>query len=240
MERCNNFIKEMYLESFHISLYHCFFLLQSEMITNEQNQKNCDDARNALEAYMYKTRNNFAKDGELAPYLNDKERLYIGELMNSIGKWLERDVCDIDKYKAVLRDLQNFIHPIETRHIKRNQQLTALNELHDTIRKATGTLTEHRDVLKLSDEAKKLKKWYDKQIETITTVPMTEDLPYNHLDILEMQKTLNVYLNIVQNLPKPMLSTGENDQSLGKHQSLSPTVAEPNGVHQGVWSISRI
>ncbi|XP_059622200.1 heat shock 70 kDa protein 4 isoform X2 [Phlebotomus argentipes] len=190
---------------------------ESNMISNDVDEKERVDARNALEEFVYEMRDKLQEDGPLSAYVMANERESLVSQLNNLENWLyeEGEDCPKDVYRNKLTGLRGSIDPIKGRCAEYEAQPGALNELGHAVQLAHKVINEYRsgdakydhlletDMLNISETAEKTLKWLEDARAKLVVTPKTKDPPVKILDIQHEYQTLTTCVNSVLSRPKP-------------------------------------
>lgn len=216
------------------------------MITNDKNEKERVDVRNALEETIYDLRDKLAEGGVLANYVVSDVRQSISDKLNDLENWLyeEGEDCEKDKYAAQLTELRTLTDPIKSRNLERELQPAEFQSLGHAIQMALKAVAEYRagsvkydhltetEILNLSEATEKHQKWHDTNIAALQNTPKTTDLTISHSDVRHQTQTLTACMNSVLNRPKPT-PPPPTDKAAEKEEpaaTAEPTINDPMDV----------
>lgn len=187
------------------------------MISNDCEEMERVDARNALEEYVYDMRDKLQEDSPLAGYVSEADRLKICSELNDLENWLyeEGEDCEKTLYRSKLTGLQDKTNPIKARCNEYENQTQAFNELGLAIQLARKSVDEFHngepkyshlteaEMLNIGEAADKAHKWLDQSRDKLVKVSKTVDPPIKLTDIHHEYQTLTTCVNSVLNRPKP-------------------------------------
>lgn len=191
------------------------------MISNDRQEKERIDARNALEEFVYDMRNKLQEGGNLYDYIDDSSRDQICSQLGDIENWLYEDgeTCEREVYKSKLAELQQKTDPIKLRHDEYEGQQQAFVELGHAIQMSYKAVEQYRsgdpkydhltetEMLNITEQAEKTQRWFEDARGKLTTVRKTQDPPVKLADIRHEFNTLSTCVNSVLNRPKPRPAT---------------------------------
>lgn len=210
-----------------------YFELEGKMISNDRQEKERVDARNALEEYVYDIRGKIQEGGNLYEYVADDIRDQICIQLDDVENWLYEDgeCCEREVYKNRLSDLHQKTDPIKVRHDEYEGHPQAFNDLGHAIQMACKAVELYRkgepkydhltetEILNISEQAEKTQKWFDDARGKLNSVRKVQDPPVKVADIRHEYQTLTTCVNSVLNRPKPRPPTpppttkAENNQN---------------------------
>ncbi|KAL7030316.1 hypothetical protein ACKWTF_006616 [Chironomus riparius] len=216
-----------------------FFELEGKMISNDRQEKERVDARNALEEFVYDIRGKIQEGGNLYEYVADDIRDQICIQLDDVENWLYEDgeCCEREVYKNRLSDLHQKTDPIKVRHDEYEGHPQAFNDLGHAIQMAYKAVELYRkgepkydhltetEILNISEQADKTQKWFDDARGKLNSVKKIQDAPVKVADIRHEYQTLTTCVNSVLNRPKPKPPTpppttkAENNQNGANEQN---------------------
>jgi heat shock protein len=191
------------------------------MISNDRQEKERVDARNALEEFVYEARNKLQEDGQLFEYVVDQERGDLCNQLDDVENWLYEDgeSCEREVYKNRLTELRQKIDPINVRYEEYSGQQQVFNDLGHAIQMAYKAVQQYRsgdpkydhltetEMLNITEQAEKTQKWFEDAKGKLSVVRKTQDPPIKVADIRHEYQTLTTCVNSVLNRPKPKPAT---------------------------------
>ncbi|KAG5684109.1 hypothetical protein PVAND_013355 [Polypedilum vanderplanki] len=231
-----------------------YFELEGKMISNDRQEKERVDARNALEEFVYEYRGKLQEGGNLFEYIDDPSREEICRQLDDVENWLyeDGDSCEREIYRNRLGELNKKIDPIKARHDEYEGQQQAFNDLGHAIQMAYKAVEQFRsgdpkydhlteaEMLNITEAAEKTQKWFDDARGKLSTVRKTQDPPVKLADARHEYQTLTTCVNSVINRPKPRPPTPppatKQENNTAEPQSEQPATgdgqqqnnAEPN------------
>lgn len=191
------------------------------MISNDRQEKERIDARNALEEFVYEMRGKLQEGGNLFEYIDDQNRQQICNQLDDIENWLYEDgeTCEREVYKNRLADLHQKTDPIKMRHDEYEGQAQVFNELGHAIQMSYKAVEQYRsgdpkydhltetEMLNITEQAEKNQRWLEDARGKLSTVRKTLDPPVKIADVRHEFNTLSTCVNSVLNRPKPRPAT---------------------------------
>lgn len=191
------------------------------MISNDRQEKERIDARNALEEFVYEVRGKLQEGGNLFEYVEDSTRDQICSQLDEIENWLYEDgeTCEHDVYKTRLTDLRQKTDPIKLRHDEYEGQLQAFNDLGHAIQMSYKAVEQFRsgdvkydhltetEMLNITEQAEKSQRWLEDARGKVSTIKKTQDPPVKITEIRHEYNTITTCVNSVLNRPKPRPAT---------------------------------
>lgn len=215
------------------------------MISNDRQEKERIDARNALEEFVYDMRNKLQEGGNLFEYIDDSTRDSICNQLGDIENWLYEDgeTCEREIYKNKLADLHQKTDPIKLRHDEYEGQQQAFNDLGHAIQMSYKAVEQYRsgdakydhltetEMLNITEQAEKTQRWFEEARGKLSSVKKTQDPLVKVADIRHEFNTLSTCVNSVLNRPKPRPATPPPTKTEAPHNG-SPEGQQTNEPHQ--------
>jgi heat shock protein len=191
------------------------------MISNDRQEKERIDARNALEEFVYEMRGKLQEGGNLHEYVEEQIREQICQQLDELENWLYEDgeTCEREVYKNRLGELHQKTDPIKARHDEYEGQQQAFNELGHAIQMSYKAVEQYRsgdpkydhltetEMLNITEQAEKTQRWYEDARGKLSGVRKTADPPVKIADVRHEFNTLSTCVNSVLNRPKPRPAT---------------------------------
>lgn len=208
------FLIKMKINNFNLNF-------QGKMISNDRQEKERIDARNALEEFVYEARGKLQEGGNLFDYCDDQNRDHICNQLSDTESWLYEDgeTCEREVYKNRLVELQKQTDPIKLRHDEYEGQQQAFNELGHIIQMSYKAVEQFRsgdpkydhltetEMLNITEQAEKTQRWFEDARGKLSSVRKTQDPPIKLADVRHEYNTLSTCVNSVLNRPKPRPAT---------------------------------
>lgn len=191
------------------------------MISNDRQEKERIDARNALEEFVYEMRGKLQEGGNLFEYVDDSNRDKICQQLDETESWLYEDgeSCEREVYKTRLSDLHKKTDPIKLRHDEYEGQQQAFNDLGHAIQMSYKAVEQYRsgdpkydhltetEMLNITEQAEKIQRWFEDARGKLSGVKKTQDPTIKISDVRNEYNTLTTCVNSVLNRPKPRPAT---------------------------------
>lgn len=207
-----------------------FFELENKMITNDRQEKERVDAKNALEEFVYDMRGRIQEGGELYEYVTESDRSRICAELDKLENWLYEDGenCERQVYKDQLSNLYNQTDPIKFRHAEYTGQTGAFEQLRLEIQLARKAVDQYRageekynhltetEMLNISEAADKAERFVNDAAAKLGRRDLTQEPPVKVADITHEYDTLRTCVRSVLSRPKPKAPSpppAENNQS---------------------------
>jgi heat shock protein 4 len=170
------------------------------------------DARNALEAYIFKSRNKL--HAEWTDYVAAKDRDAFGLQLEDAENWTydEGDYQTRETFEKKLLELKAVGEPIATRLFEAENRPKAITNLRDTLTaledKATKALPEYEHIdaaekQKIVDEVNKTRKWLDESLARQSGLAKTDDPVLFSREITLKAELLQAIATPILSKPKP-------------------------------------
>jgi len=202
------------------------------------------DAKNAVESYVYNTRDSLF--GSWAPYVTEGDASTLSAKLDEAGDWLYGDGEDETKdvYETKLLSLHALGDPIEFRlheHSARDAAVanfeSVLSAYHAKV-VDTSDKYEHisaEDKQKVNAEIEKLRAWLAPLLAKTKAAPLTADPAFHTKDLKTKTDALSKMADLIFNKPKPKPKPVEKPAAAEQPASNeTPPAAEthhPNGEH---------
>lgn len=207
------------------------------MISNDRQEKERVDAKNALEEYVYDMRGKLQEDGVLFEFIEESTREQMCRQLDEVENWLYEDGenCEREVYRSRLNDMSKTTNAIQLRHDEYSGQGQAFNDLGHAVQMAYKAVELYRsgdpkydhlteaEMLNITEAAEKAQKWFEDATSKMRTVRRTQDPLVKLADIRHECQTLTTCVNSVINRPKPRPATPPKD---------TPTQTPQNGQQQ--------
>jgi heat shock protein 110kDa len=191
------------------------------MISNDRQEKERIDARNALEEFVYEMRGKLQEGGNLYEYINDQTRDQICQQLDDLENWLYEDgeTCEREVYKTRLNELHQKTDPIKNRFDEYEGHQQAFNDLGHAIQMSYKAVEQYRsgdpkydhltetEMLNITEQAEKTQRWFEDARGKLSSIRKTEDPPVKLADVRHEYNTLSTCVNSVLNRPKPRPTT---------------------------------
>lgn len=195
------------------------------MISNDRQEKERVDAKNALEEYVYEMRGKLQEDGPLFEYVEETTREQMCRQLDDVENWLYEDGenCEREVYKNRLNEMSQKTDAIQVRHDEYVGQGQAFNDLGHAIQMAYKAVELYRsgdpkydhlteaEMLNITESAEKAQKWFEDATNKMRTIRKTQDPVVKLVEIRQHCQTLTTCVNSVINRPKPRPPTPPKD-----------------------------
>ncbi|KAJ7990749.1 hypothetical protein DPEC_G00290140 [Dallia pectoralis] len=214
-----------------------FVEYESQMIVQDKLEKERNDAKNAVEEYVYDLRDKLCSIYE--KYTTEEESNDLTLLLEDTENWLYEEGEDQDKlvYVDKLDDLKRFGQPIQDRYREHEDRPRAFEEMGKKIQlylksvelyKHKDEHFQHLNAEEMSNVEKWVNEsmaWMNSQMIAQSKLTITQDPVIKVADIISKIQELDEICNPVVNRPKPKAEevSEENEKRNGTH----------NGPRQG-------
>lgn len=203
------------------------------MISNDRQEKERVDAKNALEEYVYDMRGKLQEDGMLFEYIEESTREQMCRQLDDVENWLYEDGenCEREVYKNRLNEMSQKTDAIQLRHDEYKGQGQAFNDVGHAVQMAYKAVELYRsgdpkydhlteaEMLNITEAAEKTQKWFEDATNKMRTIRKTQDPLVKLADIRHEYQTLTTCVNSVINRPKPRPATPPKDTTPPQQQS---------------------
>uniref|UniRef100_A0A8C7F0N8 Heat shock protein family A (Hsp70) member 4 like n=1 Tax=Oncorhynchus kisutch TaxID=8019 RepID=A0A8C7F0N8_ONCKI len=206
---------------------------QGQMIVQDKLEKERNDAKNAVEEYVYDLRDKLCGIYEKYTTEEDSNRLTL--MLEDTENWLYEEGEDQDKqvYVDKLEDLKRFAQPVHDRHREQEDRPRAFEEMGKKIQlymkavelyKQKDERYQHLNAEEMRNVEKCLNEsmaWINSKMNAQSQLTIAQDPVVKVADIISKIQELDEVCNPVVNRPKPKADdvSEENDESNGAHNS---------------------
>eukprot|EP00063_Salmo_salar_P091415 XP_014066250.1 PREDICTED: heat shock 70 kDa protein 4L-like isoform X1 [Salmo salar] len=214
-----------------------FVEYESQMIVQDKLEKERNDAKNAVEEYVYDLRDKLC--GIYEKYTTEEDSNRLTMMLEDTENWLYEEGEDQDKqvYVDKLEDLKRFGQPIQDRHREQEDRPRAFEEMGKKIQlylkavelyKQKDERYQHLNAEEMSNVEKCVNEsmgWMNSKMNAQSQLTIAQDPVVKVADIISKIQELDEVCNPVVNRPKPKAEdvSEENYKSNGAH----------NGPRQG-------
>uniref|UniRef100_A0A8C8CVQ9 Uncharacterized protein n=1 Tax=Oncorhynchus tshawytscha TaxID=74940 RepID=A0A8C8CVQ9_ONCTS len=209
----------------------------SQMIVQDKLEKERNDAKNAVEEYVYDLRDKLC--GIYEKYTTEEDSNRLTMMLEDTENWLYEEGEDQDKqvYVDKLEDLKSFGQPIQDKHREQEDRPRAFEEMGKKIQlymkavelyKQKDERYQHLNTEEMSNVEKCVNEsmgWMNSKMNAQSQLTIAQDPVVKVADIISKIQELDEVCNPVVNRPKPKAEdvSEENYKSNGAH----------NGPRQG-------
>uniref|UniRef100_A0A4W5RK01 Heat shock protein family A (Hsp70) member 4 like n=1 Tax=Hucho hucho TaxID=62062 RepID=A0A4W5RK01_9TELE len=206
-----------------------FVEYEGQMIVQDKLEKERNDAKNAVEEYVYDLRDKLCGIYEKYTTEEDSNRLTL--MLEDTENWLYEE--GEDQAKQVYVDKLDDLKPIHDRHREQEDRPRAFEEMGKKIQlymkagelyKQKDERYQHLNAEEMSNVEKCLNEsmaWINSKMNAQSQLPIAQDPVVKVADIISKIQELDEVCNPVVNRPKPKAEdvSEENDKSNGAHNS---------------------
>uniref|UniRef100_A0A8C5THZ7 Heat shock protein family A (Hsp70) member 4 like n=1 Tax=Malurus cyaneus samueli TaxID=2593467 RepID=A0A8C5THZ7_9PASS len=225
-------------------LNHCL----GKMMMQDKLEKERNDAKNAVEEYVYEFRDKLC--GVFEKFITEEDSNKLTLMLEDTENWLYEDGEDQPKqvYMDKLQELKKFGQPIQERCMEHEERPKVLNELGKKIQLLMKAVEAYKNKDEKYDhldpaEMEKVEKfineamnWLNSKMNAQNKLSLTQDPVVKVAEILAKSKELDSFCNPIISKPKPKIeppSDGQPNKANGEHngpvngQSATETKPEP-------------
>ncbi|XP_044536188.1 heat shock 70 kDa protein 4L isoform X1 [Gracilinanus agilis] len=205
---------------------------EGKMIMQDKLEKERNDAKNAVEEYVYDFRDKLCNVYEKFVTVEDSSKL--SSMLEDTENWLYEDGEDQPKqiYVDKLQELKKFGQPIQIRYIEHEERPKALNDLGKKIQllmkvveafKNKDEKYEHLDAADMEKVEKFINEamnWLNSKMNAQNKLSLTQDPMVKVAEIVSKSKELDTFCNPIIYKAKPKMEASEEQ-------------AKANGEHNG-------
>uniref|UniRef100_A0A8C2T7Z3 Heat shock 70 kDa protein 4L n=1 Tax=Coturnix japonica TaxID=93934 RepID=A0A8C2T7Z3_COTJA len=210
-------------------LINCYIENEGKMIMQDKLEKERNDAKNAVEEYVYDFRDKLC--GVFEKFITEELTLMLEDTEN----WLYEDGEDQPKqvYMDKLQELRKFGQPIQERYMEHEERPKVLNELGKKIQllmkaveayKNKDEKYDHLDPAEMEKVEKYISEamnWLNTKMNAQNKLSLTQDPIVKVAEIMSKSKELDSFCNPIIYKPKPKIEPPNDGQS------------KANGEHNG-------
>ncbi|XP_009889728.1 PREDICTED: heat shock 70 kDa protein 4L isoform X1 [Charadrius vociferus] len=214
-------------------LINCYIENEGKMMMQDKLEKERNDAKNAVEEYVYDFRDKLC--GVFEKFITEEDSNKLTLMLEDTENWLYEDGEDQPKqvYMDKLQELRKFGQPIQERYMEHEERPKVLNELGKKIQllmkavEAYKTKDEKYDHLdpaemeKVEKYVSEAMNWLNSKMNAQNKLSLTQDPVVKVAEILTKSKELDSFCNPIIYKPKPKIEPPNDGQS------------KANGEHNG-------
>ncbi|NXN95579.1 HS74L protein, partial [Rhinopomastus cyanomelas] len=228
-------------------LINCYIENEGKMMMQDKLEKERNDAKNAVEEYVYDFRDKLC--GVFEKFITEEDSNKLTLMLEDTENWLYEDGEDQPKqvYMDKLQELRRFGQPIQERYMEHEERPKVLNELGKKIQllmkaveayKNKDEKYDHLDPAEMEKVEKYINEamnWLNSKMNAQNKLSLTQDPVVKVAEIITKSKELDSFCNPIIYKPKPKIEPPNDGQSKanGEHngpvngQSGTETKAEP-------------
>uniref|UniRef100_A0A8C3M883 Heat shock 70 kDa protein 4L n=1 Tax=Chrysolophus pictus TaxID=9089 RepID=A0A8C3M883_CHRPC len=213
-------------------LINCYIENEGKMMMQDKLEKERNDAKNAVEEYVYDFRDKLC--GVFEKFITEEVR-FLTLMLEDTENWLYEDGEDQPKqvYMDKLQELRKFGQPIQERYMEHEERPKVLNELGKKIQllmkaveayKNKDEKYDHLDPAEMEKVEKYISEamnWLNTKMNAQNKLSLTQDPVVKVAEIISKSKELDSFCNPIIYKPKPKIEPPNDGQS------------KANGEHNG-------
>ncbi|XP_030306638.1 heat shock 70 kDa protein 4L isoform X2 [Calypte anna] len=206
---------------------------EGKMMMQDKLEKERNDAKNAVEEYVYDFRDKLC--GVFEKFITEEDANKLTLMLEDTENWLYEDGEDQPKqvYVDKLQELRKFGQPIQERYMEHEERPKVLNELGKKIQllmkaveayKNKDEKYDHLDPAEMEKVEKYINEamnWLNSKMNAQNKLSLTQDPVVKVAEILTKSKELDSFCNPIIYKPKPKIEPPSDGQS------------KANGEHNG-------
>ncbi|XP_027312573.2 heat shock 70 kDa protein 4L [Anas platyrhynchos] len=214
-------------------LINCYIENEGKMMMQDKLEKERNDAKNAVEEYVYDFRDKLC--GVFEKFITEEDTNKLTLMLEDTENWLYEDGEDQPKqvYMDKLQELRKFGQPIQERYMEHEERPKVLNELGKKIQllmkaveayKNKDEKYDHLDPAEMEKVEKYISEamnWLNSKMNAQNKLSLTQDPVVKVAEILSKSKELDSFCNPIIYKPKPKVEPPSDGQS------------KANGEHNG-------
>ncbi|XP_074011339.1 heat shock 70 kDa protein 4L isoform X3 [Numenius arquata] len=214
-------------------LINCYIENEGKMMMQDKLEKERNDAKNAVEEYVYDFRDKLC--GVFEKFITEEDSNKLTLMLEDTENWLYEDGEDQPKqvYMDKLQELRKFGQPIQERYMEHEERPKVLNELGKKIQllmkaveayKNKDEKYDHLDPAEMEKVEKYISEamnWLNSKMNAQNKLSLTQDPVVKVAEILTKSKELDGFCNPIIYKPKPKIEPPNDGQS------------KANGEHNG-------
>uniref|UniRef100_A0A8B9NX59 Heat shock 70 kDa protein 4L n=1 Tax=Apteryx owenii TaxID=8824 RepID=A0A8B9NX59_APTOW len=214
-------------------LINCYIENEGKMMMQDKLEKERNDAKNAVEEYVYDFRDKLC--GVFEKFITEEDSNKLTLMLEDTENWLYEDGEDQPKqvYMDKLQELRKFGQPIQERYMEHEERPKALNELGKKIQllmkaveayKNKDEKYDHLDPAEMEKVEKYISEamnWLNSKMNAQNKLSLTQDPVVKVAEMLAKSKELDSFCNPIVYKPKPKVEPPNDGQ------------AKANGEHNG-------
>ncbi|XP_009467012.1 PREDICTED: heat shock 70 kDa protein 4L isoform X3 [Nipponia nippon] len=214
-------------------LINCYIENEGKMMMQDKLEKERNDAKNAVEEYVYDFRDKLC--GVFEKFITEEDSNKLALMLEDTENWLYEDGEDQPKqvYMDKLQELRKFGQPIQERYMEHEERPKVLNELGKKIQllmkaveayKNKDEKYDHLDPAEMEKVEKYINEamnWLNSKMNAQNKLSLTQDPVVKVAEILTKSKELDSFCNPIIYKPKPKIEPPNDGQS------------KANGEHNG-------
>ncbi|NWX00994.1 HS74L protein, partial [Caloenas nicobarica] len=215
-------------------LINCYIENEGKMMMQDKLEKERNDAKNAVEEYVYDFRDKLC--GVFEKFITEEDSNKLTLMLEDTENWLYEDGEDQPKqvYMDKLQELRKFGQPIQERYMEHEERPKVLNELGKKIQLLMKAIEAYKNKDEKYDhldpaEMEKVEKyvteamnWLNSKMNAQNKLSLTQDPVVKVAEILTKSKELDSFCNPIIYKPKPKIEPPNDGQSKGSGEHNGP------------------
>ncbi|XP_060102792.1 heat shock 70 kDa protein 4L [Heteronotia binoei] len=215
-------------------LINCYIENEGKMVMQDKLEKEKNDAKNAVEEYVYDLRDKLC--GVYEKFITEDDSRKITLMLEDTENWLYEDGEDQPKHVYVekLQEMKKFGDPIHERHMEHEERPKALNELGKKLQllmkavegfKNKDEKYEHIDPVdmeKVEKYTNEAMNWLNSKMNAQNRLSLTQDPVVKVAEIIAKSKELDNLCNPIIYKPKPKVEPQSEGQAKSSNEHNGP------------------
>uniref|UniRef100_A0A1A8FSF7 Heat shock 70kDa protein 4-like n=1 Tax=Nothobranchius korthausae TaxID=1143690 RepID=A0A1A8FSF7_9TELE len=211
-----------------------FVELERQMISQDKLVKEVNDAKNAVEEYVYDLREKLC--GIYQKYISKEDSIRLTLMLDDTENWLYEDGEDQPKqvYEEKLDALKRFVQPIQERHRETENRPRAFEELGKKLQLYLKFVDSYKkkdvsfvhlnpeDVSTVEKCVTESMAWMNNKMNAQSKLAITQDPVVKVADIIAKIQELEDVCDPVINKPKPTVEEPPDVNDCGAHNGPTP------------------
>ncbi|KAL8207024.1 UNVERIFIED_CONTAM: Heat shock 70 kDa protein 4L, partial [Gekko kuhli] len=215
-------------------LINCYIENEGKMVMQDKLEKEKNDAKNAVEEYVYDLRDKLCSVYE--KFITEDDSRKITLMLEDTENWLYEDGEDQPKHVYVekLQEMKKFGDPIHERHMEHEERPKVLNELGKKLQllmkavecyKNKDEKYEHIDpvdIEKVEKYTNEAMNWLNSKMNAQNRLSLTQDPVVKVAEIIAKSKELDNLCNPIIYKPKPKVEPQSEGQAKSSNEHNGP------------------
>ncbi|XP_048365056.1 heat shock 70 kDa protein 4L isoform X2 [Sphaerodactylus townsendi] len=215
-------------------LINCFIENEGKMVMQDKLEKEKNDAKNAVEEYVYDLRDKLC--GVYEKFITEDDSRKITLMLEDTENWLYEDGEDQPKHVYVekLQEMKKFGDPIHERHMEHEERPKALNELGKKLQLLMKAVEAYKnkdekydhidpvDMEKVEKCASEAMSWLNSKMNAQNRLSLTQDPVVKVVEIMAKSKELDSLCNPIIYKPKPKMEPQSEGQAKSSNEHNGP------------------
>ncbi|XP_077156458.1 heat shock 70 kDa protein 4L isoform X2 [Paroedura picta] len=215
-------------------IINCYIENEGKMVMQDKLEKEKNDAKNAVEEYVYDLRDKLC--GVYEKFITEDDSRKITLMLEDTENWLYEDGEDQPKHVYVekLQEMKKFGDPIHERHMEHEERPKALNELGKKLQllmkavegfKNKDEKYEHIDPVdmeKVEKYTSEAMSWLNSKMNAQNRLSLSQDPVVKVAEIIAKAKELDNLCNPIIYKPKPKVEPQSEGQAKSSNEHNGP------------------